>query len=104
VVPRTHAILSNIDVNIQDVKDILQTLQIGKACGDDGISHQMLKATSQTICLPLSILLMSSKILSFCSEENLLVRLHLGRIVRGHIYLIILLIYFVAIYIFAKID
>ena len=56
VVPRTHAILSNIDVNIQDVKDILQTLQIGKACGDVGISHQMLKATSETICLPLSIL------------------------------------------------
>jgi hypothetical protein len=56
VVPRTHAILSNIDVNIQDAKDILQTLQIGKACGDDGISHQMLKATSETICLPLSIL------------------------------------------------
>jgi hypothetical protein len=50
------AILSNIDVNIQDVKDILQTLQIGKACGDDGISHQMMKATSETICLPLSIL------------------------------------------------
>ena len=38
------------------MKDILQTLQIGKACGDDGISHQMLKATSETICLPLSIL------------------------------------------------
>jgi hypothetical protein len=37
-------------VNIQDVKDILQTLQIGKACGNDGISHQMLKATSETIC------------------------------------------------------
>jgi hypothetical protein len=42
-------ILSKIDVNIQDVKDILQTLQIGKACGDDGISHQMLKVTSETI-------------------------------------------------------
>jgi hypothetical protein len=56
VVPRTHAILSNIDVNIQDVKDILQTLQIGKVCGEDGISHQMLKATSETICLHLSIL------------------------------------------------
>jgi hypothetical protein len=27
---------------------------------------------------------MSSKILSFCSEENLLVPLHSGRIVRGH--------------------
>jgi hypothetical protein len=24
-------------MNIQDVKDILQTLQISKACGDDGI-------------------------------------------------------------------
>jgi hypothetical protein len=60
VIPRTHAILSNIDVNIQDVKDILQTLQIGKACGDDGISHQMLKATSETICLPLNILFMYS--------------------------------------------
>jgi hypothetical protein len=56
VVPRTHAILSNIDMNIQDVKKILQTLQIGKACGDDGISHQMLKATSETICLPPCIL------------------------------------------------
>ena len=56
VVPRTNAILSNIDMNIQDVKNIVQTLQIGKACGDDGISHQMLKATSETICLPPSIL------------------------------------------------
>jgi hypothetical protein len=37
VVPRTHAILSNIDVNSQDVKDILQALQIDKACGDDGL-------------------------------------------------------------------
>jgi hypothetical protein len=43
-------------MNIQDVKDILQTLQWQ----------------------------MSSKILSFCSEENLLFRLHSGRIVRGH--------------------
>jgi hypothetical protein len=47
VIPRTHDILSKIDVNIQDVKDILQTLQIGKACGDDVINHQMLKATSK---------------------------------------------------------
>ena len=53
---RTNAILSNIDVNVEDVKDILQTFQIGKACGDDDRSHQMLKATSEAICLPLSIL------------------------------------------------
>jgi hypothetical protein len=49
-------LLLNIDVNIQDVKDILQTLQIGKACGDDGISHQMLKATSETMELHLGAL------------------------------------------------
>ena len=28
VAPRTHSILSNIAVNVQDMKDILQTLQI----------------------------------------------------------------------------
>jgi hypothetical protein len=72
VVPRTHAILSNIDVNIQDVKDILQTLQIGKACGDDGISYQMLKATSATMCLPLSILFRYSlRICKFPSDCKL---------------------------------
>jgi hypothetical protein len=31
VVPRIHAILSNIDVNIQDVKDIFQTLQMAQS-------------------------------------------------------------------------
>jgi hypothetical protein len=37
-------------------KDILQTLKIGKACGDDGIAHQMSKSTSETICIPLAII------------------------------------------------
>jgi hypothetical protein len=34
----------------------LQTLKIGKVCGDDGITHQMLKGTSETICIPLAII------------------------------------------------
>jgi hypothetical protein len=50
---RTDALLSNIYITEHDVKDILQTLKIGKACGDDGITHQMLRSTSETICIPL---------------------------------------------------
>jgi hypothetical protein len=46
------ALLSNIHITEQDVKDILQALKIGKACGDDGITHHMLKSTSKTICIP----------------------------------------------------
>jgi hypothetical protein len=51
-----NALLSNIYITEHDVKDILQTLKIGKACGDDGITHQMLKSTSETICIPLAII------------------------------------------------
>jgi hypothetical protein len=50
---RTDALLSNIYITEHDIKDILQTLKIGKACGDDGITHQMLRSTSETICIPL---------------------------------------------------
>ena len=53
---RTDALLSNIYIIEQDVTDILQILKIGKACGDDGITHQMLKSTSETICMPLTII------------------------------------------------
>jgi hypothetical protein len=53
---RTDALLSNIYITERDVKDILQTLKIGKACGDDGITRQMLKSTSETICIPLAII------------------------------------------------
>jgi hypothetical protein len=48
--PWTNAILSNIDVNVGDVKAIPQSLR------DDGSSQEMLKATSETMCIPLSIL------------------------------------------------
>jgi hypothetical protein len=56
VPPRTGALLSTIHITEQDVKDILQALKIGKACGDDGITHHMLKSTSKTICIPLTII------------------------------------------------
>jgi hypothetical protein len=39
---RTDALLSNIYITEHDAKDILQTLKIGKACGDDGITHQII--------------------------------------------------------------
>ena len=54
--PRTDATLSNVSITEQDVRDILQTLKIGKASGDDSISHQMLKCTSETVSKPLTIL------------------------------------------------
>ena len=53
---RTDALLTNIYITEQDIKDILQTLKIGKACGDNGITHQMLKSTSEIICIPLTII------------------------------------------------
>ena len=53
---RTDALLTNIYITEQDIKDILQTLKIGQACGDNGITHQMLKSTSETICIPLTII------------------------------------------------
>ena len=31
-------------------------MKIGKACGDDGITHHMLKSTSKTICIPVTII------------------------------------------------
>jgi hypothetical protein len=40
------------DINDDDVKDILKSLQIGKASGGDFISHQMLKNTADTVYLP----------------------------------------------------
>jgi hypothetical protein len=39
------------------VKDILKSLQIGKASGGDFISHQMLKNTADTVYLPLKYIL-----------------------------------------------
>jgi hypothetical protein len=40
----------------QDVKYILQTLKISYACGDDSITHQILKNISEFICIHLTII------------------------------------------------
>jgi hypothetical protein len=41
----------------QDVKDIYQSLQLDKTRGDDNNSnHQMIKATSETVCKVFTIL------------------------------------------------
>ena len=53
---RTQESLSNIEISVQDIKDILKTLKLGKASGDDKISHQMLKGTADSVCIPLRII------------------------------------------------
>jgi hypothetical protein len=50
VPPRTDALLSIMYITEQDVKDVLQTLKIGQSSGEEGITHHMLKRTSETIC------------------------------------------------------
>ena len=45
-----------IYITVEDVKDILQTLKISYACGDDGINHQILKSISEFICIYLTII------------------------------------------------
>ena len=50
---RTPFSLDVDDINDDDVKDILNSLKIGKASGGDFISHQMLKNTADTVYLAL---------------------------------------------------
>jgi hypothetical protein len=38
------------------VKDVLLNLKLGKAVGNDKISHNMLKHTASTVCKPLEII------------------------------------------------
>ena len=54
--PRTNNTLSNINILQSEVIDILNLLNVNKAIGPDGISHRMLKYTSKTISVPLTIL------------------------------------------------
>ena len=57
---RTDSRLDILSVTAEEVKDILETLQIGKAVGHDRISHHMLKNTSSSVCKPLQIIFNSS--------------------------------------------
>jgi hypothetical protein len=56
VTPRTNSFLSEFIITEQDIKDTLKSLNIGKACGNDLISHQMLKGTADSVYKPLMIL------------------------------------------------
>ena len=53
---RTNASLDIFQITPNQVRDILQILKVGKASGSDYISHQMLKKTCDTVCVPLALL------------------------------------------------
>ena len=53
---RSNSKIDIFYINSNQVIDILQTLKLGKASGNDSISHQMLKKTSYTVSVPLSLL------------------------------------------------
>lgn len=53
---KTDKTFSSIRVNSNEIRDVLQILKLGKASGEDEISHHMLRNTSQTVCIPLEII------------------------------------------------
>ena len=53
---KTDKSFNSIRVNSNEIRDVLQILKLGKASGEDGISHHMLRNTSQTVCIPLEII------------------------------------------------
>jgi hypothetical protein len=57
LVTQTEQVLENISTTPCEVKKILNSLELGKAHGMDGISARLLKETADTICLPLSSLI-----------------------------------------------
>ena len=62
---RTINTLSNINILQSEVIDILNLLKVNKATGPDGISHRMLKYTSETISVP------SIKLFNLSLEQNI---------------------------------
>ena len=53
---RTGNRIDTLHITSDEVKDILECLQLGKAVGSDLISHCMLKNTASTICKPLQLI------------------------------------------------
>ena len=54
---RTLDVFDSIDISRKDVIDAINTLEIDKACGIDGISNILIKAISEYIFKPLTLLL-----------------------------------------------
>jgi hypothetical protein len=53
---RTGNRINTLHITSDEVKDILECLQLGKAVGSDLISHCMLKNTVSIICKPLQLI------------------------------------------------
>ena len=53
---RTGRKLDVFNITIDEIKDVLLNLRLGKAVGNDKISHNMLKHTASTVCKPLEII------------------------------------------------
>ena len=53
---RTNTTIDFFQITASKVLDILQMLKLGKSSCLDSISHQMLKTTCNTVCVPLSLL------------------------------------------------
>jgi hypothetical protein len=53
---RTGRTLDAFNITIEEIKDVLLNLKLGKAVGNDKISHNMLKHTASTVCKPLEII------------------------------------------------
>ena len=53
---RTGRKLDVFNITIDEIKDVLLNLKLGKAVGNDKISHNMLKHTASTVCKPLEII------------------------------------------------
>lgn len=53
---KTNKRLNTVRVTHSEIRDVLQILKLGKASGQDEISHHMLKNVCNTICKPLELL------------------------------------------------
>ena len=49
-------LFTDFNITEQEIIDVLSTLNVHKANGPDGISHEMLKQTRRTICKPLCLI------------------------------------------------
>ncbi|CAC5357737.1 unnamed protein product [Mytilus coruscus] len=80
IIPRTNFSLSDLVITEQDIKDILKTLKIGKGCGNDLISHQMLKGTAESVYKPLLILFNNSlqAVITRSDKEKLVLGIIIG--------------------------
>jgi hypothetical protein len=53
---KTNNNISDINISVQEISDIIQILHPNKASETDSISHQMLKLCPNNIALPLQII------------------------------------------------